>query len=159
MTQLILDFLSQIGIPVQETQFTEPTFLPGIFIDKGTLYYDPEKLLYPGDLLHEAGHIALMTPEERPVIVGNVKEYRLPSQDDEMGVMAWTFAATRFLGIPPQVVFHPDGYHGQSESLIYGYESGMNLGLPLLVWMGMTSYETFPKMDKWVRDTSPILEE
>lgn len=159
LTQLILEFLAEIGIPTEERKFETPTFLPGILIDKGVLYYELDQLRYPGDLLHEAGHIALMTPEERPVIVGNVKEYRLPTQDDEMGVMAWTLAACKYLKLPPSIVFHENGYHGQSESLIYGYENGFAPGLPLLVWMGLTSYESFPSMTKWIRDTFPILEE
>ncbi|MBN7817094.1 hypothetical protein [Algoriphagus pacificus] len=147
----ILTFLDEIGIHTISSSLEEETFLPGLKIDSGKLYYDPEKLKYPGDLLHEAGHIALMTAEEKETIIGNVKNYRSPSQDDEMGVMCWTYAALIHLGLPPEVVFHPDGYKGDSQMLIHEYTNGQYRGLPLLVWMDLTDYESFPKMKKWIR--------
>ncbi|MBN3584192.1 hypothetical protein JYB64_17470 [Algoriphagus aestuarii] len=147
----ILNFLNEIGIPTVGTTLEEDTFLPGLKIDSGQLYYDPEKLKYPGDLLHEAGHIALMTAEEKETIIGNVKNYRSPNQDDEMGVMCWTYAALIHLDLPPEVVFHPEGYKGESQMLIQEFTNGHYRGLPLLVWMDLTEYESFPKMKKWIR--------
>lgn len=151
-TDQILNFLSQINIQTEETSITESTFVPGILIDKGVLKYDPEKLKYPGDLLHEAGHIAIMSPEERPTIVGDVGKYRTPAQDDEMGVIGWTYAALKHLEIPIEVVFHENGYKGESYMIINNLEGGMYIGLPLLVWMDLCDFETFPKMKKWVRE-------
>jgi len=148
----ILEFLAQISIPTKKADLDNSNFLPGILIEKGVLLYDPEKLKYPGDLIHEAGHIALMTPDERKIIVGNVNEYRTPAQDDEMGVMAWSFAALRHLGLETKVVFHEGGYKGDSQMLIQEYESGQPIGLPLLVWMDLSDYETYPEMKKWVRE-------
>lgn len=150
-TKIILDFLEEIGIATK-SQKLENTFLPGIKIEKGVLLYDPETLLYPGDLLHEAGHIALMTEEERQTIVGNVKEYRAPGQDDEIGVMLWSYAALKHLNLNPEVVFHPDGYKGDAQMLIDSYESGDFKGLPLLVWMDLCDSTEFPKMKKWIRE-------
>jgi hypothetical protein len=144
-------FLSEIEIPFLEANLEDDCFLPGLKIDKGTLLYDPEKLKYPGDILHEAGHIALMTSEEKETIVGNVKEHRSPGQDDEMGVMCWAYAALVHLKIPIEIVFHPDGYNGYSQTLIMEYTNGQYRGLPLLVWMELCDYETFPKMKKWIR--------
>lgn len=150
-TKTILDFLKEIGIPTK-LQSLDDTFLPGIKIEKGVLLYDPEKLLFPGDLLHEAGHIALMTAEERETIVGNVKEYRSPGQDDELGVMLWSYAALKHLNFKPEVVFHPDGYKGDAPMLISSYESGDFKGVPLLVWMDLCETAEFPKMKKWIRE-------
>lgn len=147
----IKSFLNEIGIPFIETKFEDDLFLPGLKIDKGTLFYDPEKLKYPGDILHEAGQIALMTSEEKETIVGDVKEYRTPGQDNEMGVMCWSYAALVHLNIPIEIVFHPDGYNGYSEMLIMEYTNKQYRGLPLLVWMEFCDYETFPNMKKWVR--------
>ena len=150
-TQIILDFLKEIGIPTKSQRLGN-TFLPGVKIEKGALLYDLEKLLYPGDLLHEAGHIALMTLEERKTIIGNVKEYRAPGQDDELGVMLWSYAALKHLNFHPKVVFHPDGYKGDAQMLIDSYESGDFKGLPLLVWMDLCETSEFPKMKKWIRE-------
>jgi hypothetical protein len=70
--------------------------------------------------------------------------------------MLWSYAACRRMGISPRVVFHPDGYKGQSDWLLGHYESGSFIGLPLLVWMGMTrageGAGAFPEMLKWLRD-------
>ncbi len=145
-------FLSEIGIPLIEAKLGNDSFLPGLKIDKGSLLYDPEHLKYPGDILHEAGHIALMTAEEKGEIIGNVMEFKSPGQDNEMGVMCWSYAALTHLGIPPEVVFHPDGYKGDSQMLIMEYTNGQYRGLPLLVWMELSEYESFPKMKKWIRD-------
>ncbi|UZD24137.1 hypothetical protein PBT90_12155 [Algoriphagus halophytocola] len=151
-TQTILDFLKEIGIPTEEVLLDSTTFLPGVQIKQGKLHYDPTKLEFPGDLIHEAGHIALMTQEERKTIIGNVKEYRNPAQDDEMGVLAWSYAAIKHLGIPGELLFHEGGYHGQAQALLRGFESGQILGLPLLVWMELTDYDTYPEMRKWIRE-------
>ena len=94
----------------QNPKGLETPFCLGQQIEKGVLRYDVKKLLYPGDLLHEAGHIALMTLEERKTIIGNVKEYRAPGQDDERGVMLRPYAALKHLHFHPKVVFHPEGY-------------------------------------------------
>ncbi|MDN3670646.1 hypothetical protein QWY93_15085 [Echinicola jeungdonensis] len=148
----ILSFLNQIDIKVIETALKEDTFLPGIKIDKGRLLYDPDKLEHPGDLLHEAGHMALMTPKEAVLIEGNVADFRPPGQDDEIGVQAWTFAAVLHLDLPPEVVFHDAGYHGESQWLMELFQSGKYPGLSLLAWMGLCEESKFPKMKRWVRE-------
>ena len=152
--QKILNFLQAIAIPVRKMDLAEDTFLPGIKIDKGCLLYDEEKMIYPGDLLHEAGHIALMTPDERKTIVGDVKAYRTPAQDDELGVMLWSFAASKHIGIPSSMVFHRGGYHGQADFLVQEFESGIYRGLPLLAWMGLCDPAQFPYMKSWIRTST-----
>ena len=32
--------------------------------------------------------------------------------------IAWSYAAALEIGIPPEIVFHPDGYRGASESML-----------------------------------------
>ncbi|WP_268123502.1 hypothetical protein [Roseivirga pacifica] len=150
----ILSFINSIGIPVQECDLPTETFIPGIKIDKGTLLYDPEKLKYPGDLLHEAGHIALMTPEERRKIAGDVASFRPPGVDDEVAVILWSYAALKHIKIPIEVVFHENGYKGDAQWLIEQLENKTYIGLPLLSWMGMCSEQDFPKMKAWMRTQS-----
>ena len=55
----IVTFLRGIGIEVRAAQLDHSTFLPGIEVDSGRLHVDEGKLIYPGDLLHEAGHLAV----------------------------------------------------------------------------------------------------
>jgi hypothetical protein len=152
LLQTILDFLESIGIPVMKEDIIEPTFLPGIKIHKGALIIDEALLAYPGDILHEAGHIAVMTPEERVNISGNVQEHRTEGENDELAAILWSYAALTHLNIAPDTVFHGEGYKGDSEWLIESFSNQQYIGLPLLQWMGLTTTERFPKMSKWIRD-------
>ena len=147
----IYAFLHEIGLDVVETTLTEATFLPGILIDGGQLKVDPRQLRYPGDVLHEAGHIAVTPPAERHLLQDNITHDRPDKQGDELAVLLWTFAACQKIGLPGEVVFHPDGYKGQSQWLLDTFGSGVYVGLPLLVWMGMTQNDTFPTMTHWLR--------
>lgn len=53
----ITTFLNSIEIPVMEEKLTHEAFLPELMLKGNTMLIDSEKLKYPGDLLHEAGHI------------------------------------------------------------------------------------------------------
>ena len=147
----LTQFLNQIGIPTKYTSIQESTFLPGIKIDKGILFIDQDLLKYPGDLLHEAGHIAVMTPKERDSISGNIEEHKPEGQSDEMAAILWSYAALKHLNIAPEIVFHPEGYKNDSKWLIENLEQGQYVGLPLLAWMGLTDSDSFPKMNYWLR--------
>tara|TARA_R110001592_G_scaffold35397_1_gene120407 strand:+ start:1641 stop:2120 length:480 start_codon:yes stop_codon:yes gene_type:complete len=147
----IFSFLNGIGISTQEKRIQEPTFLPGIKIEKGILFIDRNQLKYPGDLLHEAGHIAVMTVEERTIISGNIMEHKPDNESDEMAAILWSYAALRHLNLTPEIVFHPEGYKNDSQWLIENFEQSRFIGLPLLEWMGMTDSDSFPKMSHWLR--------
>jgi hypothetical protein len=148
----ILEFLASIGLPVRETPFDKPGFLPGLLIEKGELLLDRARLLYPGDVLHEAGHIAVTVAAERPLLGANVTENHPEKEGEELAVLLWTYAACRQLAIPPVVVFHPAGYKGQSEWLLENFDSGQYIGLPLLVWMGLATTADYPQLVRWLRE-------
>jgi hypothetical protein len=69
--------------------------------EQGGLIYDPGKLRYPGDLLHEAGHLAVMSPERRLRAQPYVGKYAA----EEMMAIAWSYAAAVHLGLDPSIVF------------------------------------------------------
>ena len=148
----MLAFLAGIGLPVREARIEKPGFLPGLLIENGQLLLDRTQLLYPGDVLHEAGHLAVTAAAERPLLQANVTENHPEKDGDELAVLLWTYAACQALGIPEEVVFHPYGYKGQSEWLLQTFRSGTYVGLPLLVWMGLATSEGFPKMERWLRE-------
>lgn len=151
LTRQITDFLISIGIAVHATDLPDDTFLPGISIKTGALYIDESKLKYPGDLLHEAGHLAVMSPEQRRNATGDLEPGEGIKPDSlEMGAIAWSYAALVHLGLNPAVVFHEEGYRGSSESFIENFTHGRGVGVPLLVWKGLTTNELFPKMDRWL---------
>ncbi len=150
----IFQFFDEIAIRYNYTKIESETFLPGIQIKNGSLQIDLEKLKYPGDLLHEAGHIAVTLSEERKALNDNVIENNEAKAGDEMAVLLWSYAAAKKIGIVPEIVFHEEGYKGQAKWLAEQFESGNYIGLPLLQWMGLTVSEgdqTFPKMIMWLR--------
>src|SRR4051794_36817283 len=61
----IVAFLRDVGLEIQTGVLEGETVLPGINVDHGVLVFDPAKLKFPGDLLHEAGHLAVKSPVER----------------------------------------------------------------------------------------------
>ena len=148
-------FLAEIGIPTQEVALNDDTFLPGILIKNGGLLIDPAKLLYPGDLLHEAGHLAVTPAAERAQLFGNVmagKPEQQGTDGDEIVAMLWSYAAAQAIGVPPEIVFHPAGYHGSSQWILDNFQQKNYTGLPLLVWMGLTTTDGFPTMTRWLRE-------
>jgi len=144
--QQISGFLESIGIPVRTAVIDEPTFLPGIRIDRGGLLIDPEKLSYPGDLLHEAGHLAILTPEDRAAMTDNAGD----DGGNEMTAIAWSYAASLEIGLDIQILFHPDGYKGGAQSIAENFAAGRYFGHPLLQAWGMAGPD-YPKMLRWVR--------
>ncbi len=153
----IRDFLDSIGIPVLEKTLPDDTFLPGIQIEYGSLAIDPDKLKYPGDMLHEAGHIAAMAPSVRAKTFANAGD----EMGEEIAAHAWSYAAALACDIPAEVVFHPNGYKGSATWLREHYESSERFaGLPLLAWYGMTAMPgqkasedqmEYPQMKAWLR--------
>ena len=152
-----LDFIHEIGI---ETGFTtlagNQCFLPGLLVEKGRILIDRDKMYYPGDILHEAAHIALVPSSERSLLDGETIGKRKDAAAEEMAALAWTYAACIHMKIDPHFVFHEDGYKGDGASLVENFEAGRWVGVPILQWLGMTGKPgdayAFPKMIKWKRD-------
>ncbi len=148
-TQIIVNFLRRIGLSVQEQTLSTETFLPGIRVDNGVLLFDPQRLKYPGDLLHEAGHLAVLPPTERYI----ANDFDDDDGGYEMAAIAWSYAACKHLQLPLDVVFHPDGYKAGSAAIIENFSAGRYFGVPILEWRGMTSSTgnaVYPKMQHWL---------
>ena len=150
ITPLITGFLEEIGITVTFASISEQTFLPGLTIRQGFIILDEFRLSHPGDLLHEAGHLALLTPEQRRSATAPID----PDGGMELGAIAWSWAALTYLGLDPKVVFHPDGYRGGSQTIIDSFSQGRTFGVPILQWLGLTNAKMFPEMICWLRPTA-----
>ena len=156
LTTQIIEFLRSIGLAVVEKPIAGATVLPGIDVDRGTLVVDRTALKYPGDLLHEAGHLAVVPSREREQMHANVGD----DGGMEMAAIAWSYAAAVHLGLSPSVVFHPDGYRGEAASLLDNFVQGRYFGVPLLVWRGLTDPPTppatssgaYPLMKRWLTE-------
>lgn len=159
--QKTVQFLEGIGISVTEKKLDDSTFLPGLALGPGVIYVDYEKLKYPGDLLHEAGHLAVTTPAERNVAGTEQMAPEWPTQGEEIAAMLWSYAAVKHIELPVEFVFHPNGYKDNSEWLISNFDSENYIGLPLLEWAGLAygkeralkeGKQAFPVMTKWLRE-------
>lgn len=159
LTNTIATFLRGLGFVVRPGQVPEQTFVPGIWIDHGELVVDELRMSYPGDLLHEAGHLAVMPPSRRPTTTGDTGSEAV----EEMMAIAWSYAAAVHLRLDPAVVFHAQGYRGGSAALIENFQQGRFFGVPMLQWLGMTFDDVrapehqvapYPHMVQWLRSRS-----
>ena len=151
----ILEFLERIGIAVSFEPVSDVSFLPALRVRGGTLVIDPERLQWVGDLLHEAGHIAVTDPALRPrldAVSGDPGE--------EMAAIAWSYAAAVEIGLDPAVLFHPAGYRGGAQAMIDNFTAGRGVGIPMLAWFGMSAephraaadgMRPYPHMTRWLR--------
>jgi hypothetical protein len=150
----ILTFLAKIGIPATAEPVADDSLLPGVTVRDGGLVYDPA-LPYPGDLLHEAGHIAVTDPALRPTLT------EVPSDPaEEMAAIAWSYAAALAAGVDPTLVFHGEGYQGGGGYLVDAMAGDLGPGVPMLHYYGMTAIPkhaaelgipAYPEMTRWLR--------
>lgn len=149
--ECIVNFLNSINIRVVEKKLPNDTFLPGLSLKGNTIFMDLEKLKYPGDLLHEAGHIAVTEEKIRPFIGTEKIGSNWPTDGDEIAAILWSYAASCHLNLDLEIVFHPEGYKNDSRWLIEQFNSKNYIGLPLLEWMSLCDKKDFPIMKQWLR--------
>jgi hypothetical protein len=155
VTARIVAFLTEIGIPVETATLEGDSFLPAMTVRNGGLVFDPARLEWPGDLLHEAGHIAVTDPALRPML----SEVR-SDPAEEMSAIGWSYAAALAIGLDPAIVFHEAGYKGGSESILENFGLGQYFSVPMLEYYGMTltkkvaaerGMAPYPHMLSWLR--------
>ena len=155
-----IHFLNSIGIQTIFRKIGDGSFLPGLLIEDGNIIIDEEALLYPGDILHEAGHIAVVSASNR-LLIDQQWIINSPNREsEEMMAIAWSYAACIHLNIDPLIVFHEDGYKGGGKSIVENFKAGHFFGTAMLQWCKMTidpfqakpGKEAFPKMLKWMRE-------
>jgi hypothetical protein len=153
LTERLATFVRGIGIEVRAAPLPADPFLPGVDIRHGELSVDEARLTYPGDILHEAGHLAVTDPAVRNAPTLS------PEAGDEMTAIAWSYAALRHLDIDPAIVFHA-AFKGGGASIIENFSAGRYFGVPLLQLYGMNceprlavekGVAPFPSMLRWLR--------
>lgn len=161
LTQTLVSFIESIGIPVKYRTNIGGTFLPGLRIENGEIWIDEANPFYPGDLLHEAGHIAVVPAEERAALTNENIGSREHGPAEEMMSIAWSYAACCHLNLDPRVVFHDNGYKNGGAEIAENFSQGRYFGVPMLQWVGLTHDPSapelpadaviFPKMIRWLR--------
>lgn len=157
----ILAFLQTVGIRVREAELGDDAFLPGVRVAGGGLLFDRARLRWPGDLLHEAGHLAVLPSARRGTMSDDLAGHDDVPHAGETEATAWAYAAIVAIGLDPAVLFHEGGYHGKSASLVTTYSMGVYPGAHGLVQAGMTASgtaavqrgeTTYPGMQRWLRE-------
>jgi hypothetical protein len=158
MIQRVADAVEAIGLKVRPGEVPDGSvLLPGLRVEDGGILVDETKAPYPGDLLHEAGHLAVMPPEARTTLSGT-----LPTDGGlEMAALAWSYAMAVRFELPLDMVFH-DAFKSGGPWLRELFGSGQSVGVPLLqLWDmcraegasdGFAHLPLFPNMAKWLRD-------
>ena len=149
----IVAFLRQVRIPVEVATLEHQTFLPGVAVTGEGLRVDPARLAWPGDLVHEAGHVAVRDPSRSAEGVSD-------DPGEEMAALAWSFAAATHIGLEATVPFHAGGYRGAGKALAEMFSQGGYVGVPMLAMWGLTvephrakatGARPFPHMLAWRR--------
>ena len=147
-------FLQAIGIAIEVGTVGE-SVIPGMTVRHGRVRVDPEVSAYPGDLLHEAGHLAVSDPATRATI-----ETIPTDPGDEMAAIAWSVAAAKACGTALETLFFDGGYKGNAGALRAAFGGKGWVGVPMLAAFGMTAeprraeewgMPAFPAMTRWLR--------
>ena len=150
-----MGFLRSIGIAARWGAFEPASVIPGVLVAEGELVVEAGKLLWPGDLLHEAGHLAILEPTRRKAVDGDFGA----DGGYEMAAIAWSWAALKALGLDAHVLFHDGGYRGGAAALRENFMAGRYVGVPILEWLGLTAQgdhasqlgvDPYPSMIRWV---------
>lgn len=165
----IIEFFSEIGLEAKPKPgaagFIESTEIAG-----GVLFYDPDKAL-PSNLLHEAGHLAVLPSQYRSWADGDLDETypligddvfrRYPAdhpimiramQSGEAETTAWAWAAGRHLGIPDDIIILDSEYGGEGANIRLHLQLNSYLGINGLRAGGMcSSVRDYPKMTYWLQ--------
>lgn len=155
LTDRIVSHLKAIGLRVSFGAVAGESFLPGIAVRMGGLIVDRQALRYPADLLHEAGHLAVMSSADRNRLDGNVEV--ADPELIEVAAIAWSYAAAVHLQIGLRELFHSGGYRGKSEGLVLSFELGVYPGAATLEQLGLTKIKRagvqgpgYPEMLAWL---------
>lgn len=157
----VLTFLDRIGIDVIERPIEHATFLPGLDLGPSCIYVDYARLDYPGDILHEAGHLAVTPSAQRAIVGSEQQDKDWPPQGEEIAAILWSYAAAIELDLPLNFIFHEHGYKDDSAWLIDNFVSGNYIGLPIMEWAGLSlgpqraakeGKPAFPAMLRWLRE-------
>jgi hypothetical protein len=157
VTAKIVAFLTRIGLRVELRDLPPDTVFKGTQVQHGVVCIDESQLEHPGDVLHEAGHLAMLPPAKRKV----AHLFMDDGGGIEMSATAWAYAASVHIGLPADAVFHETSYCGSGEVLLEAFSSGRYIGVPLLQWAEMTvdekraqelGVDPYPVMRRWLRE-------
>jgi hypothetical protein len=170
MLSAVAAFLNDIGIPARAGKVHD-SFLPHVRISKGEIVYDTQADV--SDLLHEAGHVALIPAKYRHLCDGDMDASmetifenshaagemaadsptaRALIQASESEATAWAWAAGKYLGLPEAEIItdNPDHYNGEGPEIRAMLAARAHFGINGLRAAGMIdSVKQFPTLNRW----------
>lgn len=170
-----IKFLNSIGITAS-IEVGANGFCEGVRIKAGTLLVDPSCQV--SELLHEAGHLAIVPGRFRNLLDGNVSQgirrmmkltsHLVGNYDDpiaqaimqctDLEATAWAYAAGLHLEIPPEEIISDDHYEGEGVTVRATLQHGTYFGIDGLsaagfcsVKAGLGTRPVYPKLAYWTQ--------
>lgn len=173
-------FLKEIGLPVTvDATLRGEAFFERVQIEAGSLRVHPEALV--SDVLHEAGHLAVVPARWRHLIDGNVDEgiqrmfeeadrldlppdgpeSRALLQAGEAEATAWAWAAGKHLGFPDDTIIRDSDYSNEGPWIRRGLALDEYLGINGLCYAGFCGrgllgrrkkLPIYPNLAFWLQD-------
>lgn len=169
-----IQFVRRIGIPVHVLPAVTTGFLPHVAIVSGEL--NVGHACQASDLLHEAGHLALIPGRFRRDMNGDLSDgftamfkaldslalppdeplNRAALQCSDPEATAWAWAAGTALGLPPETIITDDAYDGEGASIRQMLSMRLYLGIHGLIHAGLCLSPRnpggFPALTRWLQD-------
>lgn len=163
----VIAFLEKIGLQMVRVERLEGNFLEGVKIVNGAVHYQDNAAI--SNLLHEAGHLAIIPENIRHMADGNLDDCfesmfdKIAHVDPEHEITkallqcsdteatAWAWAAGKHLGIREETIIRDVDYDGEGESIRLMLSEGHYFGINGLAASGMSSTRTFPAMRIWAQ--------
>jgi hypothetical protein len=167
----VIGFLNAIGIPIS-MRSGATGFLSGVEIVKGRIEVDERAKV--SDLLHEAGHLAVLPGRFRCTMSGDIDKglkamfstlnregvhpidpvYVAAINGDDQAATAWAWAAGSHLSIPGESIID-GGYEGEFETVRTLLAIGAHAGISSLAASGFCSGRRgecpFPRLTFWIQ--------
>lgn len=171
----VIVFLEDIGIPVSVRQGASG-FLDLVSAEAGGLVIDPA--CSASNLLHEAGHLAIIPGQFRPMAQGDLSDVeqamgeamlleppdsplaRAVLQASEGEASAWAWAAGMHLGLPSGIVIQDEDYDGGGALVRSMLSAGRHFGVHGLHHAGFCDLRgpgAYPVMRHWVQPDIPSM--
>lgn len=165
-----MDFVRSIGIKVEEIPAQadlDGSFLPNVRVVNGSLEVVAAEV-FPGDILHEAGHLAVIPAPFRPLATGDLSAVeeamgayleanpdglakwpedpvsRAIFQSSDQEATAWQFAAAKAMQLPDVWLFPEDSYDGEADVVLQRLQVNEYMGINGLQAAGWTQVRKNP---------------
>lgn len=151
---LARNFFKRIGLPFRIVPSYEPdpegVFFKGCWLDRGTLVFCPGRVQV-GELMHEAGHLALTPKDQRHLLEPGSLTTSPPLGDFELigdaAVEAWDYAAGLAADVPILAIFK-NGFDGNGLQVWEQFDARLHPGFALLRFLNMSS--AWGTCDRWL---------